>query len=127
MIIRPSNGFLSVLGSFQVHFALILAMLGTVNVPKDEKGNMDRDYLQIYTNVWIMHIVVAVVIVLNNFNGATLGASKYTINTLAAILYIAVLIQLSVDFVFEKEEKQADSLESAAEGPISKKVKLTKE
>ena len=79
-------------------------MLGTVNVPKDEAGKMERDYLQVYVNLWVTHIVVAVVLVLNHFNGATLGVSKNTVNTLATILYVAVVIHFSVNFVFEKEE-----------------------
>ena len=35
MITKPQNGFLSVLGSFPVHFAMLLTMLGTVHVPRD--------------------------------------------------------------------------------------------
>ena len=48
-----------------------------------------------------MHFVLALVLVLNHFNKVCLGVSKYTINTLATIFYVVVLVQLSVDFVFE--------------------------
>ena len=49
-----------------------------------------------------MHLLVAVVLVLNHFNELLLGVSKDTINTLAVIFYVVVIVQLSVDFVFEK-------------------------
>ena len=49
-----------------------------------------------------MHLLVAVVLVLNHFNELLLGVGKDTINTLAVIFYVVVIVQLSVDFVFEK-------------------------
>ena len=48
MIIRPSNGFLSVLGSFPIHFAMLITMLGTVSIPRDESGDVKEKYLNIY-------------------------------------------------------------------------------
>ena len=49
MIIKQSDGFLSVLGSFPVHIAMLLTMLGTVKVPRDESNQMREDSLSIYT------------------------------------------------------------------------------
>ena len=49
MITKPQNGFLSVLGSFPVHFAMLLTMLGTVHVPRDEFGQTKKESLNIYT------------------------------------------------------------------------------
>ena len=92
MIIRPQNGFLSVLGSFQVHFAMLLAMLGTVDVPIDDSGQYKEGYFNIYTQVWIMHLSISLVLVLNHFNGNSLGSGKDTINTLATIFYVIVVI-----------------------------------
>ena len=49
MIVSPQNGFLSVLGSFPVHFAMLLTMLGTVDVPRDDSGEVEEKYQNIYT------------------------------------------------------------------------------
>ena len=53
-----------------------------------------------YTLVWIMHLVVALVLVLNHFSGLSLGISKDMVNTITAIFYVVVLVQLSLNFVF---------------------------
>ena len=106
MIAKPSNGFLSVLGSFTIHFALLLTMLSTVNVPRDEFGQMKEDPLRMYTLVCLMHLVVALVLVLNHFSGLSLGISKDMVNTITAIFYVVVLLQFSINFVFAKAKEK---------------------
>ena len=93
------------LGSFPVHFAMLLTMLGTVDVPKDDSGVVEENYQRIHTQVWILHLIVAIVLVLNHFNGPSLGASKDSINTLSTIFYVVVLIQIGVNFVFPNPEE----------------------
>ena len=75
-----------------MHFAMLLAMLGTVDVPIDDSGQYKEGYFNIYTQVWIMHLSISLVLVLNHFNGNSLGSGKDTINTLATIFYVIVVI-----------------------------------
>ena len=77
-----------------------------------------------------MHLVLALVLVLNHFNNVCLGVSKYTINTLATIFYVVVLVQLSVDFVFENQEKSdlsQDENATIAAIQTEQDVELTKD
>ena len=125
MITRPQNGFLSVLGSFPVHFAMFLAMLGTVDVPIDDSGQYKDGYFKIYSQVWIMHLSVSLVLVLNHFNGKSLGSGKDTINTLATIYYVTVVIQIGVNHVFKNEEEDLSFSEADYEVPAGYQSKLT--
>ena len=52
-----------------------------------------------------MHLAVSLVLVLNHLNGASLGGSKDTLNTLAIIFYVIVIIQLGVNYVFENQKE----------------------
>ena len=66
MITKASNGFLSVLGSQPVTFALFLTMVATLKIPRDEDENWEPAALRIYIWVLLMHLVTFVTIVLNN-------------------------------------------------------------
>ena len=119
------------LGSFPVHFAMLLTILGTVDVPLDEAGQYKEGWFSIYTQVWIMHLTVSLVLVLNHLNGASLGGSKDTLNTLATIFYVIVIIQLGVNYVFENQEEDLSLSESNYEVPTGYQtqtsVRLTKD
>ena len=64
-----------------------------------------------------MHLIISLVLVLNHLNGASLGGSKDTLNTLATIFYVIVIIQLGVNYVFENQEEDLSLSESNYEVP----------
>ena len=78
-----------------------------------------------------MHLTVSLVLVLNHLNGASLGGSKDTLNTLATIFYVIVIIQLGVNYVFENQEEDLSLSESNYEVPTGYQtqtsVRLTKD
>ena len=55
--------------------------------------------------MWVLHLIVAIVLVINHFNGLSLGASKGSVNTLSSIFYVVVVIQIGVNFVFKNPEE----------------------
>ena len=65
----------------------------------------------------MMHLAISLVLVLNHLNGPSLGGSKDTLNTLATIFYVIVIIQLGVNYVFENQEEDLSLSEANYEVP----------
>ena len=105
MINKATNGFLSVLGALPVQFAMLLAFLATVSIPRDAAGKKDADDSIIYHWVWIMHLVQFVTIALNHYE--SLGVAKHTVNAAVMLLQVVFLINIFVGWIPLPEAKEA--------------------
>ena len=92
MISNTSNGFLSILGSLPIQFAMFLTILSSVKVPRNEEGEFDSASLKIYHLVWIMHLVTFVTLLLNHYYTDVLDVAKSTLNTCIMLFKVLVLI-----------------------------------
>ena len=100
LINKATNGFLSVLGSLPVQFAMLLTFLGIVHIPYDKYGQTDIASLQLYHMVWVMHLFLITTIILNRYFSEGLGIAKVTLTTVAMLFEVLILIYICVDWIF---------------------------
>ena len=103
MISHVSGGFLSILGSFTIHFAMLVTQLATVRTPRDDEGKTESDALRIYNTVWAMHLAVCATLLANHYHRKVLGTAKHTINICVVLYYSIVFICIGVYWVFPNE------------------------
>ena len=68
MLIKPQAGLPSVLGSFVVRSAMLITILATVKVPRNEKDELEDGALRIYNAVWISHLIATMTLLLNHYH-----------------------------------------------------------
>ena len=56
-----TNGFISVLGSLPIQFAMLVTFIAVVPLPKDS----EEDVIGIYSGIVIMHFVNSIVVLLS--------------------------------------------------------------
>ena len=92
MIENPTKGFLSVLGPWPVHYAMLLTFITTVFFPRVEEGK----HLIIHW-IWMMHLVLASVVFLSNYE--TLGVYNHLVVAVTMLLYAFSLILMFTTFI----------------------------
>ena len=103
MISEGSGGFLSILGSLTIHFAMLIMQIATVRAPKDDEGNYELGTIRIYHAIWIIHLIVCATLLANHYHAQVLGAKKHTINICVALSYTIIFIYIGVHWVFPNE------------------------
>ena len=92
MIEKTTNGFLSVLGPWPVHYAMLMTFITTVSFPRVEEGK----HLIIHW-IWVMHLVLACVVFFNSYN--ILEVYNHFVNAVSMLLYAFSLILIFTDFI----------------------------
>ena len=59
---------------------MLITMIATVKIPRNEDDEHDSAALRLYHWVWIMHLAMAVTLFLNYYCSNALGVVKYTLN-----------------------------------------------
>ena len=103
MITHASGGFLSILGSFTIHFAMLVVQIATLRTPKNDAGNSESGTMRIYHTLWFMHIALCATILANHYHSKLLGAAKHTINICMVLFYAITFICIGVYWVFPNE------------------------
>ena len=110
-----SNGFISILGSFPMQFAMFLTFVASVSLPRDEHGEIDPESYKLYNCVWIMHLASALVVLMNQHFPHALGVYKYMVNTCMTLFNVVVVINICMEFFDEGDE---DAKPASLLGPV---------
>lgn len=103
------------LGSLPIQFAMFLTILATVKIERDEEGEWDSDGLEIYTWVWIMHLVLFTTLALNMYYSGVLGLSKNMINTCAMLFKVLILMYICVRWAYPDPAGKATAAEASTD------------
>ena len=112
-----SNGFISILGSFPIQFAMFLTFVASVSLPRDEHGEIDPESYKLYNCVWIMHLASALVVLMNQHFPHALGVYKYMVNTCMTLFNVVVVINICMEFFDEGDEDADDADEEQPRAP----------
>ena len=107
------QGFTSILGPLPVHFAMFLTLLGTVQTTRDE------DLQHLYWWTWVMHLVMAFVILANSQLKDYLGVTEQGLVTFALFFMIVVIVNdcMALFQSVDPEQDNADPAAKAEEQP----------
>ena len=92
---------------------MFLTIIAAVRIERDEEGEWDSDGLEIYTWVWIKHLVLFTVLALNMYYSKVLGLSKNIVNTCAMIFEVLILMYVCVRWAYPDGVEQAAGAEAS--------------